>query len=86
MQTFKQMYEEELKKLVEEFDKRHEFYQELENYKFNYGKIPEKFLSNYAAWMSDGKKYWKKIPGVWAKIKKTARLRTETRIKNEKNN
>lgn len=84
MQTFRKIYKEELKKLIIKMDKRHSFYMDLEKYKLDHGQIPDGFSPQWTAWLSDGRKYWKKVPGVFNKIKKSARKTTKNRIKNEK--
>lgn len=84
MQTFKQIYKEELDKLIEIFEKRHEFYQHLEGYKFKNGQIPNEYLPDWTAWITDKRQHWRKVPGVWRRIKQTAKKNAENRVKNEK--
>jgi hypothetical protein len=78
---FKQIYKEELAKLIEKMNKRHDFYMLLEQYKLNNGKIPNQYLPNWTAWVSDGRKHWRKVPGVMKRIKETARKAAENRMK-----
>lgn len=77
---FKTVYKKELNKLIEKMDKRHDFYLKLEDYKTISGQIPEQFLPEYTAWISDGRKHWRKVPGVWRRVKETARKAAENRI------
>jgi hypothetical protein len=83
---FKAIYQEELKKLEDKMNKRDRLYQELENYKFKHGKIPNEYLPDWTAYITDGKKPWYKVPGVRKKIKAAARKAAENRMKSEKNN
>lgn len=82
---FKKIYKEELFKISEKMDKRHIFYKKLEEFRIKSGYIPKEYLMHWTSFISDGKKYWKKVPSILKKIKKTARISATNRIKNEKN-
>ena len=71
--TYKEIYKRELDILIEKFDKRDKFYKMLEEYKFNHGQIPTKWLPDWTAYVSDGKRPWRQVPGVMKRLIKSAR-------------
>lgn len=79
---FKKIYNEELKILIKKMDKRHKHYMMLEDFKFKHGQIPDKYSPDWTAWLTDGRKHWRKVPGVWKRIKKAAKAAAKNRVEN----
>jgi hypothetical protein len=71
--TYKEIYKRELAIMFEEFDKRDKYYHEIEEFKFKHGKIPAEHLEAWTAYVSDGKRPWRQVPGVKKKLIKSAR-------------
>lgn len=66
-------YEENLKKLSDELDKRQDFFNKLEKWYIKYGSVPDKYKIEWTVYLSEGRIPWRQNPKIVKRIQKVAR-------------
>jgi hypothetical protein len=83
MKVDRKIYKEQLSLLAEAMEKRHKVYMELEDFRLKNGYIPDEHIGTYASWLADGRRHWRQVPGVYRRIKQSAK-RMALNVQNQK--